>query len=112
MSDIDDAAEAIDRHAPFPELPDENVDPDAVRRDVAGDDEVLRALAPVLLSEPPQVTRIDVDIENGVDTRVERGFRDGIPSVRAGPVDYDPFSEGILLAPHPDDDLRERLLEL
>src|SRR3989442_8688817 len=112
MSDIDDPAEAIHRHAPLPELPDEDVDSEAVRRDVARDDEVLRALAAVLLPEPPQVTRIDVDVENGVDTRVERRLRDGMPPVRPRPVDHDPFSEGILLAPHPDDDLRERLLEL
>src|SRR6267143_1234696 len=111
MSDVDDPTEAIHRHAPFPEFPDEDVDPDAVRRDVARDDEVLWALAAVLLPEPPQVTRIDVDVENGVDTRVEGRFRDRIPPVRPRPVDHDPLSEGILLAPHPHDDLCERLLE-
>src|SRR5438445_6011360 len=112
MSDIDDPAEAIDPPAPVPGLPDEGGGPDAVRRDVARDDEVLRALAAVLLPEPPQVTRIDVDVENGVDSGVEGRLRDGIPPVRPRPVYYDPFSEGILLAPHPDDDLCERLLEL
>src|SRR2546428_12720517 len=112
MSDINDSAKATHRHAPFRELPDEDVDPEAVRGDVARNDEVLRPLAAVLLSKPPQVPRIDVDIENGVDARIERRLRDGIPAIRPGAVDHDPFSERILLAAHPDDDFRERLLEL
>src|SRR5437879_954777 len=99
MSDINDPAEAIHRHVPFPELPDEDVDPDAVRRDVARDDEVLRALAAVLLPEPAQVTRIDVDVENGVDTRVEGRFRDRIPPVRPRPVDHDHFPRGFCSLP-------------
>src|SRR5205809_4570243 len=111
MSDVENPAEAIDRHAPFPEFPDEHVDSDAVRGDVARDHEVLRALAAELLPEPPQVTRIHVDVENGVDAMVVRRFRDVIPTVRPRAVDHDPLSEWILLAAHPYDDFRERFLE-
>src|SRR5438445_3890153 len=112
MSDVEDPAKAVDRHAPLPELPDEHIDPDTVRGDMARDDEVLRALTAVLFPEPAQVPRIDVDVENGVDAVVERRLRDGVPPVRARPVDNDPLSEGILLAPHPHDDYREGLREL
>src|SRR2546422_6409455 len=112
MSHIENPAKAIHGNAAFPELPDEHVDADAVGRDVARDDEVLRALAPVLLPEPAQVTRINVDIENGVDAVVEGGLRHRIPSVRPRTVDYDPLSDKILRFPHPHDDFCKRLFEL
>src|SRR2546426_2913171 len=111
MSHVEDPAERVDGDAPLPKLPDEHVDADAVRGDVARDDEVLGASPAVLLPKPAQVTRIDVDIENGVDAVVEGRLRDRIPAVRARPVNHDPFSESVPLVAHPDNDFSEGLLE-
>ena len=83
MSHIENPTERVDRDAPLPEFADEYVDADAVRSDVAGDDEALRTLSAVLLPEPAQVPPINVDVENGVDAVVERRLRDRIASVRA-----------------------------
>src|SRR3989304_133586 len=111
-SHVQYAAVAVDLEASLPQLPDQDVDPDAVRGDVARDDEVLPALAAVLVPQASQVPGIDVDVENGVDAVLERGLRDRVAPVRARPVDHDPLSERVRLFPPPPDALPGRLREL
>ena len=76
------------------------------------DHEVPRALAAVGLPQPTEGPRIDVDVENRVDSVIERRAGDGDASVRPGAVVDGPFSERMVRCPHADHDVCQGRPEL
>src|SRR5439155_26277543 len=101
----DNSAVRVDAQSAGAKLSDEDVDADAVRSDVPCDHEVPRALAAVGLPQPTEGPPIDVDVENRVDSVLERRPGDGDASVRPGAVLDGPFSERMVRCPHADDDV-------